>query len=156
MGVHPKGQGKWEIVFVQEPPKSSVLTCWQVNEQAKVCQGSFTRSNSSITVILEVHISVCRCCVFWRERLSPVSVSREGMIFRQKVYPLPGEWFSEGCHDKDGENEAGIGHSRMLTALLIYTSRCLDVCFWAAAITDGLCHSEASKEVERKSCLSRQ
>lgn len=95
-------------------------------------------------------------------------MSLEGKDFPQ--YQFPGKGCSSGRksilsqgsgslkagHDKDGENEAGICHSRVLTALLIYTSRCLDICSWAAAITGGLCHSETSKEVERKSCLSRQ
>lgn len=99
-GVHPTGQvclenEKRPLIKAEYSPKSSVFTCQQLNEQAKVFQGSCTRTVPHHSHFVVAQRCGCRWCVSWRERIAPRSVFREGVIFGQKFSLLSGDWFSK-------------------------------------------------------------
>lgn len=154
MGVHSTVQvssenEKWPLSKAEYSPKSSVFPCQQLNEQAQVFQGSLPVAVPHRSHFVEAHIS------------GGGGMSLEGRDLPQDPFSGKG-WFLDrnspifqvisslkAGHGKEVEKVADVGHSLLITALLIYTPRYLKVCSWVA---DWHCCSEARKEAEGKSC----
>ena len=104
VGLHPTAQvgliGTNEdcyLVKTDHPPKGSTVTCdWLITsyhpDRSAV---ALTSSFSVITPPFLESTSAGRWHLPGRESLSPLSISREEVIFRYKFSLLPGAWFFE-------------------------------------------------------------
>ena len=152
VGLHPTAQvglnGKNEdcsLVKTDHPPKGSTVTCQLVNTKLLPPSGALTGSFSVITPPFLESTSAGRWHLPRRESLSPVSISREEVIFRHKFSLLLGDWLSESRSLWGGRK--GDWH-RPLSSAHCYTSQRR-----VTRVKDRHRSSEASREAGRQSSL---
>ena len=114
---------KWGLLFGQDWSFAKGLHCnlWLINNKLPPPRGALTSSLSVITPPFLESTSAGRWHLPGRESLSPLSISREEVIFRYKFSLLPGAWFSEsrsswGCRKGDWQLTLSSAHC--------YTSQC--------------------------------
>ena len=152
MGLHPTAQvgltGKnkdCSLVKIDHPPKGSTVTYQLVNNKLPPPREALTSSFSVITQPFLESTSAGRWHLPRRESLSPVSVSREEVIFRHKFSLRLGDWLSDS-RSLRGSRKGGW--HRPLSSAHCYTSQRR-----VTRVKDRHRCSEASREAGRKSSL---